>query len=378
MIFLGALMVISLVLKAHLQIYNFFHKISIGEAFDDPQSYYGSAYRFEEEPEKADRLYRKTIKEIVEYSAELYDLEEPEKIFVESYLPQDSWQKSLEPEARKLVYLLLFDLNLFCMPFEEPVSISTQLQREERLKKRHLVTRKKKGDILTYAVKDDNYKEIANMLWEHESLSLALALQKKPDHMPSRRLQFDIYKAICRPDLIKHRLRKTLSYLEYKTEKEVYFELRETELKDANQISHMSFARLKKNRLYLTLLNEHFHQAYYTTEDLHWRARQAWNIYSLDHDPDHLMKYVEALLELARLSGRGANAKIYQDLLSVSHRTIDFNPAYIYALAEVAYRGGKKSEAHAHLRQIIGNERHMKSPLYPEAQRLQFLLELEP
>lgn len=376
-VFLVSIMVLALILKAHMSIYTFVYNITAGDTFDDPHSYYGKSYNFEEEPDRANKLYRNTIEDIVEYSADLYKLEEPEKIFIEQWRPEDHWQSTLTPEARKLVNWLLSDLKLFCLPFEESISISSRIRQEERLKKRKLIKREKEGDILVYAVKDENYQKIANMLLEQESLSLRLALQKKPDHIPARRMQFDIYKASCRHDLITHRLRKTLSYLEYKTEKEIYNQLLETEYKDANELSRLSFEKLKINRLYLALLNEYFHEAYYTTKDLHFRARQAWNIYMLDQDPDHLMKYVEARLELARVSGRIASAKIYENLLSVSHRTIEFNPEYIYALAEVAYRAGKKKESYEHLSRIIGNERHMKSTIYPEARRLWFLLDLE-
>ena len=364
------LLVIGLTLTLKMPIYNFFYRLFVGEVYFDPYTYKNREYGFTEKPEKSEKLFRKGYKKLVKMASELYDIDYSNPILSKEFNHEASWESLTSEESLELVYMLFHDLELFCVPFDS--GEAGEYESTERLKKRYSIHRKKQTDSIQFAIKDEEFAKYANELLEIDQNYFFLALQKKPDSIPVLKLREKILRSVCKPQKISVEMTRSLEYHEYKTEKEVYLKFKGN---NPDFIIDETFSRLKKDKLYATLLKEQFQNTYFLTKNIADRLQQSYNYYILKHDDYYLENYLTSVLEYSRNSGIKENENIYTRLKLLKTSQTENNSTLLYTMAEVSFRLRKYDDTREYLDKLTLISKLGGHDSY-KVKRLYFLLEL--
>ncbi|MDH5720924.1 MAG: hypothetical protein OEZ13_09985 [Spirochaetia bacterium] len=375
------LLVFGNIIKIRFEIHNVIESFFKEPSFDDPATYKGKLYDFEEDRLAALKAYKKGIEKMLEEIYDIYNYEIPEEIFVKDIDIHDNWQKSLVKDSIEKAYYFFTDLNLFCMPTTEFNTVGTKWQRDEKLKKRRLRNQKGKNySPFDYAIRTDKIFEIRNFLFELDNEYFLKAAQKKPDARLYLTFRSSLYDALCEPEKKNHFWQKALEYREYLNEKKVY----ESYLKDQSEseinteeVARKAAITIRTDPYYPSFLKEFYLSSFSNTSNLDWKLKKSEDLYRSYKDKSYLKSYILSLLEKSRISGVIENKKIFQTLYEIKYPSIESDFDYLYALSETALRAGEYKKSKALIKNIIKNNYYKTRLDLKKVQRLSFMLELK-
>ncbi|MDH4199095.1 MAG: hypothetical protein OEV66_01845 [Spirochaetia bacterium] len=364
------LILVGAILNGKMVIYNFFYRLYSGEVFFDPYTYKKNVYGFSENPGKAEKLFLKGLKKIVNISADLYKTGEPDLLLSGKFNHDLGWENFTSDNSIEMVYMLLHDLELFCVPFD--TGNSPESDHSENLKKRYSIKRNSSKELAQYALKEDEFTDIADKILMIDQEYFYFALQKKPDSVPVLLMREKLLKALCRPRNISVELTRALEYREYKTEKEVYSKFKGN---NAEFIANETFKILKQDKQYAKILKLQFNSSYYMTRNMDEKIRQSYNNYLLHNDTFYLENYLKNVLEMSHYSGLKENQKAYDMLVSMKNDRMMTNKTFVYTLAELSFRAHRYQDTQKYLDIVSKTSDLAGTDLY-RVRRLYFMLDL--
>ena len=349
----SVLIVFLLVYKSRESIYNSFDRFFRGATFDDPYTWSGNYYGFSENEPAAIRLFRAGLEDLIEEAADIYDQDEPEVILKNLKNLHSDWQSYLTQDSLKLVQMMFQDMQLFCdKDFVNIETMSNRWEKEEKLKSRHLKSSAdRKKNPFDYALDAEKYHKLLNNLLSLDFNTFSLASEKKPDAWAVLTYRATFYETICRYSKSAHLFQKSLDYFEYKTEKKILFADKEPENRIIQKVHPDALyeklhEQLKKNKEYHRLLRAFFYNAFRATSDYDWKMKMSEKTFQITNEKDYANRYLETALLFSRFSSIKSNKANFKKLLNeIDYKGIEFEPLYIYSLAEIAFRAGyyKKS-----------------------------------
>ena len=223
-IFLIFILLLGVMLKNRIGILNYWSTFSEGNTYSNPNSWENTPYGFKENSGKSLQLYIEAIEELLEIAIDTYDHPE-EEFIVKPIKLYKTYNHHLTSSGISHLNDLVNDLALFCPNgFIKQTSIRARWNQENRLKRRKLKYSKNSNqNPFNYAVTEDNYRKLKLKLEKIDHKYLTRALEQKPDSYSVISLQSILSKARCAADNISVTLVRALDYLEYKTEKKVYY-----------------------------------------------------------------------------------------------------------------------------------------------------------
>jgi len=375
------LIIFANIIKVRFQIHDFFESIFEEQSFDNPASYKGEAYGFEEKPREALNYYKKGMQKLLDEVYDIYNYEIPDEIFAKKIDIHDNWQKSLGLDALEKSYFFFTDLALFCVPTTEFDNVSTEWQKDEKLKKRRLQKQDSdKYSPFNFALKKDEIAEIRNFLFELDNDYFQKSLQKKPDARLYLTFRSSLHDALCEPEKKNHFWQKALEYREYINEKKAYHSYLqagdETQI-NMEEVSKKAQIMIRTDPYYPSFLKEFYLSSFTNTGNLEWKLNKSEKLYHSYKDKSYLKSYIFSLLEKSRVSGVLENKKIFKTLFAIEYPSLDTDYDYLYALAETAFRAAEYKKSTALVKNIIKNKLFKNKFELKKIQRLSFMLEMK-
>jgi hypothetical protein len=356
------------IIRINIGIYNFFYKISKGQVFFDPNSFKKGNYGFNENPKKAKKLFQKSVKKLLKIAENTYGVKIPYPIFTDEFDHDRTWENFVNSQAAEVLFMLFHDVELFCMPYSTDPAGDAQ----SRLEKRNYIQRKSSGDILQFAIKDNQFAHYANQLLKIDQNYLFTALQKKPDSIPVLFFRRQLLKAVCKPANISTQMTRAVEFMEYSSEKEIS---RNFQGGDANLIYDQTMELLQKNPKYAILIKEQYMESYFFTKNTIEKIKQSYNNYILQQNDFYFENYLKNIQELSSVSGVDQNRKILQTLKTMQTEKNKNNFSFLYTLAEVSFRSRYYEQTIEYLELInLGNK--LEGYDYYKVKRLNFLIQL--
>ena len=431
-VFLGlvVLVVFLLIFRKRYAIFNFFDQIFQGVHFDDPYSWQDNVYGFEEDLDGSKRLFLTAVADILEESADVYDIDidnpyfkeevqlakDFDNIFIESY-EDDGKVIRQKQTLLSLLSKYFEDLKKFCKPFIGTNSYLEEWNYQEKLKQRTLGSKKKP---FVFAIKSENTNDIRNYLRKLDENYFSLALQKKPDALAIIHIRSALFEATCQTTKRTELWKSAVLYFEFKKEKEIFvkdgkFNKEKYDSMKPDTIFAEVQKKLAEDENYHFFLKRFYRSSSRKNSNIEWSLKLARNAYLLTKGDDALQDYLGKLLKIsrttgsnidnveillanayliessnpkykaymsylltkARSEGSNGNELIYSHLLhGLETKELYKNSSYIYILSEVAYRAGRLKDSRNHLNKIINSKSIRSHDLRKAIGRLDLMLKL--
>jgi len=379
-IFFIFILIFSLVYKSKNSIYTFFNQIFKGMEFDNPSSYAHQAYGYSENPIKAISLYKDGIEDMLDVIFDIYELSLPDKIFIKKINLKTHYKNSITNNIDKNLSICFSDMKLFCKSFLNKTGLANKIEKEEKLTKRTLELQvKNKPTPYSFILTKENYLNLRSKLIEIDMKYFERSFQKKPDNLALITLREQINEAICKPYNNIRFIKKAIYYLEYKTEKNYYYDQKNMNEKiDFEKIYDKTFSKLTKNKFYIYLLKKFFIQSKNITKDISWQLKKSLTLFLKTNDKIYLSYYIKNSLKKARTSSSKTATIIFNKLYAIQYKNISKDFDYVYALAEIAYLSHSKIKLAKRLvNSILKQHIYTNNNQYRKAKRLYTIIELD-
>ena len=195
-----------------------------------------------------------------------------------------------------------------------------------------------------------------------------------------------ILQASCKPLKASHSWQKALDYIEFKEEKKIVTDQPENTEIMPDELATMVTMRLKENKKYKRLLKEFFLRSFNVTQNIEWKLRKSWASFVLTSQrsgrrdqrdsKDYLLAHVKTILEKSRISSVPMNRLIFAELKKISYPGIEFEPTYVYALAETSFRARLYTQSRALINGLANQGLTRARGQLKQVKRLQFMLQL--
>ncbi|MDH5717401.1 MAG: hypothetical protein OEZ22_07155 [Spirochaetia bacterium] len=370
----------SNIIQYRFQINNFINSFFKPHSFDNPDSFGNTPYGFEEDIEEALETYKTGLEKLIEESYDLYNYDIPEEIFEKKIDLNINWQKGLNRDSLEKVYYLFSDLSLFCKPVTETDSVSTEWQRKEKLKKRKLrLNKTEKTSPFDFALKEDDYENIRNYLFDLDRKYFSIAIGMKPDSLAIITFRETLLNALCKSSIKPKLWIKAIEYKEYYHEKKIFNEIKNQgkNTRDfMDEVYTKGLVNAKNDPYYISFLKSYFMASTARSENIQWKYDFSKNYYLLHKDKNYLYTYIESMLSKSRVSNIEENKLIFDELFKLEYPNIESDFSYVYALAETAFRAANYKKSRAITNNIIKHRLYNNKTEYSHIKRIDFMLEL--